>query len=63
MKKGICYVWLCCIVFNLCACGTSTGWEFKLGTYPITQISDTRGTNPDNYEKIMRVRYDKELNK
>ena len=55
--KTINYVLLVLIAANLSACGMSTGWEVKFGTYPITQITDTRGTSPENYEKIKRVDY------
>lgn len=57
MFKVINYVLLICIVGNLCACGSAVGWETKFGVYPITSISDTRGTSPENYEKIQRVNY------
>ena len=51
------YVLLSLIAFNLTACGSAVGWETKFGVYPITSISDTRGTSPENYEKIQRVNY------
>lgn len=55
--KLINWTLLILIVINTTACGSAVGWETKFGVYPITSISDTRGTSPENYEKIQRVNY------